>query len=126
MPGMNMAQNLGIVTGVVTKAAGGAPVAGATVSVTNSANGIQFSASTDEQGRAASDDLIDMMHTHPMIADGGAEVEFNVVFPRAHGYRVWVQFQRKGVVNTMRFDVPVQSLPRYTRRRNHDRPVTGA
>jgi len=60
---------------------------------------------------AASDDLIDMMHTHPMIADGGAEVEFNVVFPRAHGYRVWVQFQRKGVVNTMRFDVPVQSLP---------------
>jgi hypothetical protein len=60
---------------------------------------------------AASDDLIDMMHTHPMIADGGAEVEFNVVFPRARGYRVWVQFQRQGVVNTMRFDVPVQPLP---------------
>jgi len=60
---------------------------------------------------AASDDLIDMMHTHPMIADGGAAVEFNVVFPRAHGYRVWVQFQRRGIVNTMRFDIPVQSLP---------------
>jgi hypothetical protein len=53
MPGMNMAQNLGIVTGVVTKAAGGAPVAGATVSVTKSANGIQFSASTDAEGRYA-------------------------------------------------------------------------
>jgi hypothetical protein len=60
---------------------------------------------------AASDDLIDMMHTHPAIADGGAEVEFTVVFPRARGYRVWVQFQRQGVVNTMRFDVPVQPLP---------------
>jgi len=59
----------------------------------------------------ASDDLIDMMHTHPTIADGGAEIEFNVVFPRARGYRVWVQFQRKGVVNTMRFDVPVHPLP---------------
>lgn len=53
MPGMNMAQDFGIVTGLVTKAAGGAAVAGATVSVTNSANGIQFSASTDEQGRYA-------------------------------------------------------------------------
>src|SRR3954466_513463 len=52
-PGMVMAQDLGIITGVVTKAAGGAPVAGATVSVTNSANGIQFSASTDDQGRYA-------------------------------------------------------------------------
>ncbi len=60
---------------------------------------------------AASDDLIDLMHTHPTIANGGAEVEFNVVFPRAHGYRVWVQFQRQGVVNTMHFDVPVHQLP---------------
>jgi len=60
---------------------------------------------------AASDDLIDMMHTHPAIADGGSEVEFTVVFPRARGYRVWVQFQRQGIVNTLRFDVPVQPLP---------------
>ena len=60
---------------------------------------------------AASDDLVDMMHTHPMIADGGAEVEFTVVFPRARFYRVWVQFQRNGVVNTLKFDVPVQPLP---------------
>ena len=59
---------------------------------------------------AASDDLIDMMHEHPFIADGGPEIQFNVIFPRAHAYRVWVQFQRKGVVNTAHFDVPVKEL----------------
>jgi hypothetical protein len=59
---------------------------------------------------AASDDLIDMIHTHPFIADGGPEMQFNVYFPRERVYRVWVQFQRKGVVNTARFDIPVQEL----------------
>jgi hypothetical protein len=59
---------------------------------------------------AASDDLIDMIHTHPFIADGGPQMQFNVYFPREHTYRVWVQFQRKGVVNTARFDIPVQDL----------------
>lgn len=59
---------------------------------------------------AASDDLIDMIHTHPFIADGGPEMQFNVYFPRERVYRVWVQFQRKGVVNTAQFDVPVQDL----------------
>lgn len=59
---------------------------------------------------AASDDLVDMIHTHPFIADGGPQVEFNVTFPRAKTYRVWVQFQRKGVVNTAHFDVPVEEL----------------
>jgi len=34
-------------------------------------------------------------------------VRFDVVFPRARPYRVWVQFQRSGVVNTVHFDVPV-------------------
>ena len=59
----------------------------------------------------ASDDLIDMIHTHPFIADGGPEIQFNVVFPRPdHYYRVWVQFQRKGVVNTARFDVKAEEL----------------
>ena len=58
----------------------------------------------------ASDDLIDMIHTHPFIADGGPEVQFDVTFPRARGYRVWVQFQRAGVVNTAHFDVPVTEL----------------
>jgi hypothetical protein len=58
----------------------------------------------------ASADLIDMIHEHPFIADGGPQVQFNVVFPRAKSYRVWVQFQRKGVVNTAYFDIPVKEL----------------
>ena len=59
---------------------------------------------------AASDDLIDMIHEHPFIADGGPQIQFNVIFPRARTYRVWVQFQRKGVVNTAYFDIPVKAL----------------
>jgi len=59
---------------------------------------------------AASDDLIDLIHTHPFAADGGPEMQFNLYFPRAHTYRVWVQVQRKGVVNTAYFDIPVQEL----------------
>ncbi len=58
---------------------------------------------------AASDDLIDLIHTHPFLANGPL-IQFNVEFPRARTYRVWVQFQRKGVVNTARFDVPVSRL----------------
>lgn len=58
----------------------------------------------------ASDDLIDMIHTHPFIADGGPDIQFNVTFPRVRTYRVWVQFQRNGVVNTAHFDVPVSEL----------------
>jgi len=60
---------------------------------------------------AASDDLIDMIHLHPFRADGG-DVQFNVVFPRPRPYRVWVQFQRRGVVNTVHFDVPVEEAPK--------------
>ncbi len=59
---------------------------------------------------AGSDDLIDMIHTHPFLADGGPEMQFNVYFPRPRTYRVWVQFQRQGVVNTASFDVPVKDL----------------
>ena len=59
---------------------------------------------------AASDDLIDMIHTHPFLADGGPQVQFNVIFPRARTYRMWVQFQRDGVVNTAEFTVPVTVL----------------
>jgi hypothetical protein len=62
---------------------------------------------------AASSDLIDMMHSHPFQSvDGRAnaskELTFNVIFPREGIYRVWVQFQRMGIVNTVSFDVPVQ------------------
>ena len=58
----------------------------------------------------ASDDLIDMFHDHPFIADGGPQVQFNIIFPRARTYKVWVQFQRNGVVNTASFTVPVSEL----------------
>jgi len=56
---------------------------------------------------AASNDLIDMIHQHPYRIDEGPMVEFEMVFPRPLVYRVWVQFQRLGVVNTVQFDVPV-------------------
>ena len=59
---------------------------------------------------AASDDLIDMIHTHPFLADGGPRIQFNMIFPRARPYRLWVQFQRMGVVNTAMFTVPVSAL----------------
>ena len=59
---------------------------------------------------AVSDDLVDLIHTHPTIADGGPKLQFNLIFPRARTYRIWTQFQRKGVVNTSRFDVQVLSI----------------
>lgn len=58
----------------------------------------------------ASADLIDMLHIHPFLADGKAAMQFNVIFPRAGLYRLWTQFQRKGIVNTTVFTVPVRSL----------------
>ena len=58
----------------------------------------------------ASDDLVDMIHDHPFIADGGPQMQFNIIFPRAHTYRIWIQFMRKGVINTVSFTVPVQEL----------------
>jgi hypothetical protein len=59
---------------------------------------------------AASDDLIDMMHEHPFFADGGPQLEFEIVFPRPRTYRVWIQMERNGVVNTVHFDVPVAAV----------------
>jgi hypothetical protein len=56
---------------------------------------------------AASDDLIDIIHTHPFIADGSPVMQFSLAFPRPRTYRVWLQFQRKGIINTVHFDVPV-------------------
>jgi hypothetical protein len=57
---------------------------------------------------AASDDLIDMIHEHPTRTDEGSQVEFEIVFPRPRTYRIWVQFQKHDVVNTVRFDVAAQ------------------
>jgi hypothetical protein len=59
---------------------------------------------------ALSNDLIDSIHEHPIYANGGPEVQFNIYFPREASYRIWVQFQRKGVVNTAAFTIPVQAL----------------
>jgi hypothetical protein len=59
---------------------------------------------------AASEDLVDMIHTHPFLADGGPRVQFNLIFPRPGTHRVWVQFQRKGIVNTVAFNIPVSEL----------------
>jgi Heavy metal binding domain len=56
-----------------------------------------------------SEDLIDMIHTHPFIADGSPQMQFSLVFPRPGVYRVWVQLQRNRIVNTAHFDVPVKS-----------------
>ena len=36
----------------------------------------------------ASTDLIDLIHEHPFIADGGSQIQFNVTFPRA---KAWVR-----------------------------------
>ena len=59
---------------------------------------------------AVSNDLIDTIHSHPFIADGGPQLQFNIFFPREATYRLWVQFQRKGVVNTVAFTLPVEQL----------------
>ena len=58
----------------------------------------------------ASNDLIDLMHNHPSLADGGPRVQFDLYFPREASYRIWVQFQRLGKVNTVAFTVPVSRL----------------
>ena len=59
---------------------------------------------------AASSDLIDMIHAHPAWEEGGPRIQFNVIFPRPGIHRVWAQFQRNGVVNTVSFNVPVTEL----------------
>lgn len=59
-----------------------------------------------------SEDLVDLIHAHPETMALGDVAEFKVVFPRATAYRVWTQFQRNGVVNTVHFDVPVSETVR--------------
>jgi hypothetical protein len=59
---------------------------------------------------AISSDLAESIHEHPIYANGGADIQFNVFFPSESNYKVWVQFQRKGVVNTASFVVPVREL----------------
>jgi hypothetical protein len=64
---------------------------------------------------AASGDLIDLIHTHPVQVNEPPdsvykEMQFNVFFPRAGMHRIWLQFQRKGVVNTAAFNLPVVEI----------------
>ncbi len=64
---------------------------------------------------AASSDLIDVIHTHPIYVsdpqDGAyKQIQCNLIFPREGMYRVWIQFERKGVVNTVVFNIPVSAL----------------
>ncbi len=54
-----------------------------------------------------SGDLIDMIHNHPAQVVGSI-MQFNMIYPRPGIYRVWIQVQRKGVVNTVAFNVPVE------------------
>ena len=69
---------------------------------------------------SASDDLVDIVHDHPLYVDGvpppdlraasPKQIQFNLIFPRERTYRVWVQFQRAGAVNTVSFTIPVKAL----------------
>lgn len=64
---------------------------------------------------AASSDLIDLIHEHPVSDNdfggpengGYKELTFNIYFPRPGVYRLWLNLQRKGVVNTIAFNMPV-------------------
>jgi len=89
------------------------PVAGAKTLMffkLNPADGLQKYLGAWAHMLAASDDLIDTIHDHPFIADGGPHMQFNVIFPRARTYRIWIQFERNGVVNTVAFNLPVSTL----------------
>ncbi len=57
-----------------------------------------------------SHDLIDTIHAHPSVADGSGKMQFDIFFPREAIYRIWIQFQRKGQVNTVAFTLPVKAL----------------
>jgi Heavy metal binding domain len=59
---------------------------------------------------AASEDLVDLLHLHPFLADGKADMQFNIIFPRPGLYRIWTQIQRENTVNTFVFTVPVKAL----------------
>ena len=62
-----------------------------------------------------SEDMIEHVHAHPeemlegtaITEGGGPELVFHALFPKAGHYRIWVQFQRRGVLSTVPFTVRV-------------------
>src|SRR5262249_7087772 len=69
------------------------------------------------------EDVSDFAHSHAPIAPGvsldrlagGPALSIGVVFARPGRHRVWTQFQRRGVVVTVPFDVSVSRLERLAR-----------
>jgi hypothetical protein len=76
----------------------------------NTADGMQKYLGAWAHMLIASDDTVDLIHQHPLIADGGTEMQFDIIFPRARTYRVWIQVKRKDVVNTFAVNIPVLTL----------------
>ena len=58
---------------------------------------------------AASADVIDLLHLHPFLSKAG-NIQFNILCPRPGLFRVWTQFQRESMVNTVTFTIPVKDL----------------
>ena len=54
-------------------------------------------------GLVEDDWLLDLSDSSPFLS------RF-LFFPRPATYRLWVQFQRRGVVNTVAYTVPVRAL----------------
>ncbi len=58
---------------------------------------------------AASWDLVDLLHEHPWNLQSLPRLDFKLIFPRRGLYKIWLQFQRQGAVNTVAFTLPVAS-----------------
>jgi hypothetical protein len=58
----------------------------------------------------ASGDLVDMIHEHPWNVQSVPLLDFKLIFPRHGIYRVWLQFQRDGVLNTVAFTPRIAEL----------------
>jgi predicted acyltransferase len=62
-----------------------------------------------------SEDMTEHVHAHPeeqlegttITAGGGPDLIFHALFPKPGHYRMWVQFQRNGVLSTVPFTVRV-------------------
>ena len=78
----------------------------------NTARGLQKFLGAWAHMLAVKDDLVTMIHGHPSIADGGKQIQMNVIFPEPGMYRVWVQVQRRRKVSTVPFTIEVKGLPR--------------